>query len=134
VANLSFDLPKTLHQEVISQRLKQEETNKENNPEASVDEDALKAEIEKDLRRHLINENIADTLKVEATREDLQQQIAMAAYQSGQKSEDVAKQLQESGRIHQVAAEIRSAKALAMFVESVVKAHSPEEEVDKAEG
>ena len=117
---------------MVSQRLQQEEAkveaDKEKNPEASVDEDAIKAEVEKELRRHLINENIADSLNVEVTQEDMTQQISMAAYQSGRKPEEVAKQLQESGRVQQVAAEIRNAKALAMFIESIVKAHSPEEE------
>ena len=137
VDELKFDLPETLFKEVLDQRIKQEEAkveaNKEKEPDATVDEEALKAEVEKDLRRHLINENMADTLKVEITQEDMQQQISMAAYQSGQKPEDVAKQLQESGRVQQVAAEIRAAKALAMFIETVVKAHTPDDENSEAE-
>ncbi|TVR12042.1 MAG: trigger factor [Planctomycetota bacterium] len=116
IANCQFDCPELLRESIIKQQ-------REQKGDDATDED-INAEVDKDLRKHLLIEQIADDLQVEVTRQDVDQQIAMAAYQSGRKPEEVAKQLQESGRIQQVAAEIRSSKALGVFVESVVQAHS----------
>lgn len=126
IANCQFDCPELLRESIIKQQREQQ-------GEEAKSEDEISAEVDKDLRKHLLIEQIADELQVQVTRQDIDQQIAMAAYQSGRKPEEVAKQLQESGRIQQVAAEIRSSKALGMFVEQVVQAHSDSASEDSTE-
>ncbi|TVR47023.1 MAG: trigger factor [Planctomycetota bacterium] len=123
IAHCQFELPEKLRQDIVDQQIAQEKEKSEN-----VDEAKVIGDVEKDLRRHLITEAIAEQLKVSASQQDLNQQITMAAYQSGRKPEEIAKQLQESGRIQQVAMEIRSAKAVGMFVEQVVAAKGGKQE------
>jgi trigger factor len=78
------------------------------------------AEVEKSLKRFLILDAIADQQHVQVTREDLESQIHMAATRSGRKPQDIADQLQKSGQVNQVVAEIREAKALEVFLDRVL--------------
>lgn len=130
IAKTTFELPPKLYQDLVEQQLQQEiERAKEG--EEAMDADAVRSKcqstqeesVEDELRRHLLTEAIADTFQVEATQQDLQQQITMAAYQSGRPPQDVAKQLQESGRLMQVMTDIRNHKALETMLNKVRAAH-----------
>jgi FKBP-type peptidyl-prolyl cis-trans isomerase (trigger factor) len=76
--------------------------------------------VKKGVRRFLILDAIIETRKVGVTREDLEDQIRMAAGQTGRKPEDIAKQLKESGQIQQVMQEIREAKAIEIFLDEAL--------------
>ncbi|MBA3685097.1 MAG: trigger factor [Planctomycetes bacterium] len=69
------------------------------------------------LKRHIVISAIVDQNQVTVTREDLDHQIRMAAQRSGQSPDAVAKRLSESGKINDVVAEIREAKALEVFLD-----------------
>lgn len=79
-----------------------------------------KAEVEKGLKRHLIIDAVADQHEVQVTREDLESQIQMAAKRSNRNPQEIADQLQKSGQINQVVAEIREAKALEVLLDKVL--------------
>jgi trigger factor len=80
----------------------------------------IKADVEKGLKRHLIVDAIAEQHQVQVTREDLESQIQMAAMRSNRKPQDIADQLQKSGQVNQVVAEIREAKALEVLLDKVL--------------
>ena len=80
----------------------------------------IKAEVEKGLKRHLIVDAVAEQHQVQVTREDLESQIQMAAMRSNRKPQEIADQLQKSGQINQVVAEIREAKALEVLLDKVL--------------
>lgn len=79
-----------------------------------------KAEVEKGLKRHLIVDAVAEQHHVQVTREDLESQIQMAAMRSNRKPQDIADQLQKSGQVNQVVAEIREAKSLEVLLDKVL--------------
>lgn len=126
----SFELPPALFEAVVKDNL-DAAVNQAKQESAEADEAAVRSEkeaevterVEKDIRRLLILDAIADAENVQATQEDLQQQIAMAAYQTGQKPEDLAKNLQESGRLMEVANDIRQHKALELMLQKVLEAN-----------
>jgi len=72
------------------------------------------------LRRFLIIDAISDSRKVAVTREDLEDQIRMAAIQTGRKPEEIAKQLDSSGQIRQVVHEIRESKAIEIYLDEAL--------------
>ncbi len=117
----TLELPEKMYADMIEASLKDAADKKEGDEELTDDE---KAEAEKNvtdyLRRMFILGTIAQENNIETTQEDLQQQIMMAAYRSGQKPEDIAKNLQESGQINQVSAEIREAKSLEFFLGTII--------------
>lgn len=127
ITHCSFELPPATLDQMVENHLEQaiERARREND---EVDEAAIRAEQEAEareraerfLRRNLILSTIAETYEIDASREDLQQQIMMAAYQSGQKPQEIVSYLQKSGQIHQVTAEIRESKALEFFLEQVL--------------
>jgi trigger factor len=78
------------------------------------------ADVRKGVRRYLILDAIIESRRVAVTREDLEDQIRMAAGQTGRKPEDIAKQLKESGQINQVVQEIREAKAIEIFLDEAL--------------
>ncbi len=80
----------------------------------------IKVEVEKGLKRHLIIDAVAEQHQVQVTREDLDSQIQMAAMRSNRKPQEIADQLQKSGQINQVVAEIREAKALEVLLDKVL--------------
>jgi trigger factor len=126
VEQTSFELPPKLFADLVDQRT-QAELERAKQGEEAVDEAAIRetqqAAIERELRQHLLTEAIANTYEVRATQQDLQQQISMAAYQSGRQPQDVAKQLQESGQMMQVMSDIRSHKALETMLAKILEAH-----------
>ena len=121
IEKTSFELPPTLFAELVSQNLEQVRARA---GDGEFNEDERKAEIEKEvernLRQHLLLEAIASKYEVQASQQDLNQQIAMAAYQSGRKPEELARQLQESGRIMDVVSDIRQHKALELLRTKIV--------------
>ncbi len=79
------------------------------------------------LRRHLILDAVANQYDVHTTRQDLEQQISMAAYQSGRKPAEIAQELQESGRLNEVAHDIREHKALELIRRKLTETPATEE-------
>ena len=104
----------------LDQRLsKAKEEGKSVEELAKLTED-IKVEVEKGLKRHLIIDAVAEQHHVQVTREDLESQIQMAAQHSNRKPQEIADQLQKSGQINQVVAEIREAKALEVLLDKVL--------------
>ena len=124
---VSFELPSTLLENLVKDGLAAE-----TGDDKPSEEDVRKTQ-EDQLRRHILVNAVADKYEVQATQEDLQQQIMMAAYQSGRKPEELAKQLQESGRLPQVAADIREAKALETMLAKIVGDEEAESAAEEAE-
>ena len=133
IEGTSFDLPEKLVESLIEQNIESSiEQRKQADAEADVNEDEVReevtGEVDRGLRRQLLMDAIAKEYNVQATQQDINQQIAMAAYQSGRKPEDIAKQLQESGRLMEVANDIRQHKALELFLSKALG-----EDVEEAE-
>jgi trigger factor len=131
VAQTSFELPAQILENMVTNKTKEAEGKAkqaagDGEPEA-VDGDAISADSEKELRRYLLVEALADHLDVKATRQDLDQQIAIAAYQTGQTPEEVTKKLQESGQIQSVVGEIRANKAIALMLQKVNEANGSDD-------
>ena len=72
------------------------------------------------LKRTMILDAIASSRNVGVTRQDLAEQIQLAAQQTGRKPEDIAAQLQKSRQGDQVIAEIREAKAVETFLDEAL--------------
>ncbi len=124
LAKITFTLPPQLVENVTTQTVAEAVKKAETDGKTGADLDKIKAdttaEVENDLRRTLIIDALADKLEVAVTNEDLNDQINMAAAQTGRKAEDIAKNLKQSGQVGQVAREIREAKALEQFLDRVL--------------
>lgn len=127
IARTDFALPPRLFETVMADQVEQRLRAQEQRGPIADREAArtslqteLKEQVERWLRRLLLLDAIADRDGVKATRQDLDQQILMAAEQSGRKPQDIAKELQSSGRIMEVANEIRQAKALQGLLERLL--------------
>jgi trigger factor len=124
IAKIDIVLPGTLREESLKSNL--EPRIKRAKEENKSDEDIAKlttettSEVEKSLKRFLIIDAIAEQYQVQVTREDLESQITMAAMRSNRKPQDIADQLQKSGQVNQVVAEIREAKALEVMLDKVL--------------
>ncbi len=124
LTNVSITLPDQLREESLKSNLeprvtKAKEEKKSDEEIAKMTEETT-AEVEKSLKRFLIIDAIAEQLQVQVTREDLESQITMAAMRSGRKPQDIADQLQKSGQVNQVVAEIREAKSLEVMLDKVL--------------
>ncbi len=86
---------------------------------------SAKADTVKAVKRFLIVDSIIESRQVGVTRDDINDQIRMAAMHSGRPPEEVAKRLRESGQINQVLREIREAKALEIFLDEVLGKPAP---------
>jgi trigger factor len=106
--------------ENLEQRLKRAKDEGKGADEIAKLGDEVKAEVEKGLKRHLIIDAAAEQLQVQVTREDLESQIQMAAMRSNRKPQEIADQLQKSGQVNQVVAEIREAKTLEVLLDRVL--------------
>ena len=118
----------TVTQDVLSGKIEEKKKEDAEQDEAALrDELADEAAKEADhhLRRMLVLDALAEDLQVEATQEDLQQQIMMAAYQSGRKPQELAEQLRESGQLQQVLVDIRQHKSIATLLQQIVDARQP---------
>ncbi len=104
----------------LEPRIKRAKEEKKSDAEIATLTTDTTAEVEKSLKRYLIIDAIAEQYHVQVMREDLESQIQMAAMRSGRKPQDIADQLQKSGQINQVVAEIREAKALEVMLDKVL--------------
>jgi len=122
LAKTPVDLPPKLLENLIADRVKaalaQLEGDQANDADAKAkaEADARKGAAES-LKRHIILSTISEQHKVTVTREDLEQQIRMAAQRSGQTPEAISKRLMDSGQINSVVEEIREAKTLEVFLD-----------------
>lgn len=122
LAKTQIELPPKLLENLIADRMKaalaQLPADKADDAEAKAkaEADARKG-AEESLKRHIILSAIGEQHKVTVTREDLEQQIRMAAQRSGQTPEAISKRLMESGQINNVVEEIREAKTLEVFLD-----------------
>ena len=104
----------------LEPRLKKAKEEKKSDEEIATLTKETTAEVEKSLKRYLVIDAIAEQYNVKVMREDLESQIQMAAMRSGRKPQDIADQLQKSGQVNQVVAEIREAKALEVMLDKVL--------------
>lgn len=124
IKQLRFEVPPKLLQRmtdaVREDLVRRAETETPGDAAAAADPEKAKAEAaekapaqaEETLRRAIILDAIATRYDVRVTREDMEHQLRMAASRSGRSVDEIVKRLQESGKIEQVAEEIRQAKAL----------------------
>jgi trigger factor len=124
VEKVTVDAPPKLLENSLKQSVEAAAKRAESEGKSGADLDKAKADAEADVRkgvrRFLIIDAIIETRQVGVTREDLEDQIRMAAAQTGRKPEDIAKQLKESGQINQVVQEIREAKAIEIFLDEAL--------------
>lgn len=122
LAKTAVELPPQLLENLTADRVKsalaQLEGDKANDADAKAkaEADARKG-AQESLKRHIILTAIGEQNKVTVTREDLEQQIRMAAQRSGQTPEAISKRLMDSGQINSVVEEIREAKTLEVFLD-----------------
>ncbi len=124
LAKVEVELPPQLRERMIAERseaaARQAETDKKSAEEIEkAKADAVTA-TDSGMKRYLILAALSEQLNVTVTREDLQGQIQMAAARSGQTPEVIAKRLQESGQIQQVAEEIREGKTIEALLEKIL--------------
>lgn len=139
IEHTTFELPPKLFENAVNQQLDQSVARAKAQDE-SLDEEKHRDEqresvtndVDRDIRRQLLMQAIAEARSVQATQQDLQQQIQMAAYQSGRQPQEIAKQLQESGRIQEVAMDIRNHKALEVMLDEVLEANGQKTEPEPA--
>lgn len=117
VEKTDFEVPQAILDTITKEQLAQAKTGGD---EEQPDEETVRAEQERMLRRHIAISAVAEQFEVQATQQDLQQQIMMAAYQSGRQPQELAQQLEESGRMPQVIADIREAKAVETLLAKVL--------------
>jgi trigger factor len=123
LAKTKVELPPQLLENLTADRLKAalaqlEQQGKSGDAEAKAKAEAeARKGAEDALKRHIILGAIGEQHKVTVTREDLEQQIQMAAQRSNQTPEAISKRLMDSGRINDVVEEIREAKTLEVFLE-----------------
>jgi trigger factor len=125
IAKSTVELPPRLLETMVNERREAElkkleaggEDAKKGRDEALAAADKAAADM---LKRYLIIDAIAETYQVKVTREDLDQQLAMAAARNGQSVQDLGKKLWESGRINDVMQEIREAKSLETMLDKIL--------------
>ncbi len=122
VATVPIDLPPRLKDNAIANAAAEATARAASQGKDETDLAAVATQVEASLKRSLILDSLADQLDVKVSREDVEQQIRMAAYQTGRKPEDIAKQLQTSGQTMQVVQEIRESKALETLLDQVLAA------------
>lgn len=120
----AIDLPPQLRENIIADRsataVKQAEAAKKTAEEIeAARKEAIEA-AERGLKRYILLSAVSDTYQVAVTREDLENQIRMAAMRSGQTPEAIQKRLSESDQYTQVMEEIREGKALEALLEKAL--------------
>lgn len=124
LAKVQCELPP----KVLASTLKDAETNADERIKSQklegADADKARADAKdesvKSLKRFVILDVLAEQLGIQVDRQDLEDQIRMAGAQTGRKPEEIAKQLQTSGRTQQVVHEIREAKALETLLDRLL--------------
>lgn len=124
IEKVAVDLPPQLRDQIVAERgeaaVRQAEAAKQD--AAAVEkakQDAIAA-AERGLKRYIILSAVSETYQVQVTREDIENQIRMAAMRSGQTPEAIQKRLAESNQFTQVMEEIREGKALETFLEKAL--------------
>jgi trigger factor len=79
-----------------------------------------RANVTRAIKRSMILDAIASSRHIQVTRQDLAEQIQLAAQQTGRKPEEIAAQLQKSRQGDQVIAEIREAKTLEAYLDEAL--------------
>ncbi|MBA2479993.1 MAG: trigger factor [Planctomycetes bacterium] len=124
IDKVQVDLPPKLVESALTDSVAQAVTRAESEKKSADEIEKAKAEatetVKKGVKRFLILDAIVETRGIAVSREDLEDQIRMAASQTGRKPEEIAKQLKESGQINQVMQEIREAKALEVFLDEAL--------------
>ena len=77
-------------------------------------------EAEESLKRYIILSTAGEQHGVQVSREDLEQQLRMAASRSGQTVDVISKRLKDSGRLNDVIEEIKEAKTLESVLEKAL--------------
>ncbi|MBA3708458.1 MAG: trigger factor [Planctomycetes bacterium] len=133
IDKVQVDLPPKLVESALTDSVAQAETKAKGEGKKPEEIEAAKTEaaenVKKGVKRFLILDAIVESRGVSVTREDLEDQIRMAASQTGRKPDEIAKQLKESGQINQVVQEIREAKALELFLDEALgrpATHNPQ--------
>lgn len=133
IERCSFELPPHSFDRIIDQGLAAAmERHKDAEPERreeleKEERERIIKDTEQALRRHLILDAVANLYDVHTSRQDLEQQISMAAYQSGRKPGEIAQELQDSGRLNEVAHDIREHKALEVIRRKLTETPETEE-------
>lgn len=129
LAKVQFELPPKLKEasakETADNAARQAESQGKKAEEVEQARQAAVADSEKGLRRFILLDALAEKLKIEVTQDDLADQIRLAASQTGRSPDEIAKQLRSSGRINQVAHEIREAKAIETLLDQVLPPAAP---------
>lgn len=124
VDTVAVDIPPALLQDAQAEAVAQAAARAAQAQQATADVEKAQAEAranaEKSMKRFLIVDAIIESRRIGVTREDLEDQIRMAARQSGRPPQEIAKRLDESGQIQQVLQEIREAKALETFLDEAL--------------
>lgn len=123
VERCPFDLPQRLLERVVEGELASAKA--QAGDDAEVDEAAARELASEQLRRFLLVEAVATQLGVKASRQEIEQHIAYSAYRSGLKPDQLAKQLANSGQLHEMAADIRNDKAVNLLLDQVLAAQTP---------
>ncbi len=118
LAKAKVDLPPKLLATLVTERVEQAKTEAKDGaaPDADAEKKA-REEAEKTLTRFLVLDAASESLKITVTRQDMEGQIQLAAQRSGKTPQEIAKRLTESGRINDVAGEIREAKTLEVLLD-----------------
>jgi trigger factor len=129
IATIPVEPPPQLLDSALKQNVAAAAQRAEQEGKSGADLDKAKADavetVSKGVKRFLIVDAIIESRRVGVTREDLEDQIRMAASQTGRKPDDIAKQLQTSGQINQVVQEIREAKAIEIFLDECLGKPAP---------
>lgn len=124
VEKVQVDVPAKLLESATAQNVEAaaKRAEQEGKPAEEVEKARTEARenVMKGVKRFLILDAIIDSRRIGVSREDLEDQIRMAAMQTGRKPEEIAKQLQTSGQVNQVMQEIREAKAIETFLDEAL--------------
>lgn len=121
IEQTDFELPEHLFKSMLEENLEgAERTEKEKEEPDAVDKEEIEKNTERFLRRHLIIDAIIREHNIQAERADLDQQLMMAAFQSGRKVEEIEKEITQSGQINQILHEIVEAKAIEFMLSAIL--------------
>ncbi len=121
LAKIAVELPEQLRTNALKDAVAEAEKGKTGEAAEKAKADAI-ADTEKGLKRFLILDALASKLGIQVTNDDFEDQIRMAAFHTGRNPTDIAKQLKSSGKVNQVAMEIREAKAVDTLLDQVLEA------------
>lgn len=115
LAATKFDLPETLLKNLVADELRRREAANAQGQKLDLDVATISSEVERDLRLSLIAGTIADKHNVRVENQDVQQQVRMAAQQTGKDPKEIIKHLKKPGVGDEVMSEIIFFKAWGEF-------------------